>query len=283
MDKSRSFLQYNTMAEAVSYKTISCSENCVICTGNQINPKTLTCQHFFCKDCLDELVTFREDGSALISCPYTSCSVKTFLSADQVVNDLKDNDTNVQNNLYELDKDELANAFKCTYVTECSNAAFIHCCGIKMCKSCSSDHTVKEKEHERRVQLYFCRKDKTMKGLCEVHSSVFTHVCSCSIFLCKYCVVRNENHKNHEKKPIKDEVASIKKVLIEEIKKREAHRKATEERLPQMQANLDAILEARKEECIRQYKAYLTSEEEKIKKKFDDICGNITRLANMSL
>ena len=57
------------------YLKVKCE--CAICLERMVDAKTLKCQHSFCKDCLDDVITIEEGNIVSISCPcllYTSPS-----------------------------------------------------------------------------------------------------------------------------------------------------------------------------------------------------------------
>ncbi|XP_057312159.1 tripartite motif-containing protein 59-like [Hydractinia symbiolongicarpus] len=53
---------------ALSRKIFALLE-CKICLDQFERPKLLSCGHTYCKNCLDEILIFKEDGSAEILCP----------------------------------------------------------------------------------------------------------------------------------------------------------------------------------------------------------------------
>ena len=60
--------------------------SCVICLDRIQQPKTLVCEHSFCKECLDKLVVINA-GVARIECP--SCRVTTNLKPGETVASLE--------------------------------------------------------------------------------------------------------------------------------------------------------------------------------------------------
>ena len=75
------------MAEAVDIQKLKSFLTCSICLDNFDNPKRLTCSHLFCKCCLEDLVEFSPDGTAIIECPMR-CKVQTFLDDNETLDDL---------------------------------------------------------------------------------------------------------------------------------------------------------------------------------------------------
>ena len=63
---------------------------CSICLENYSNPKELLCRHLFCKKCIDDILRFNQDGSAVIDCPQR-CERKTVISNIETTNDLGSN------------------------------------------------------------------------------------------------------------------------------------------------------------------------------------------------
>ena len=62
-------------------------EECPKCKHSFYDPKTLECHHYFCKECLDGLLQFNQDGSANIQCP-KKCRKPTHLSQNDTTNSL---------------------------------------------------------------------------------------------------------------------------------------------------------------------------------------------------
>lgn len=61
---------------------------CAICLQPLSNPKTLNCNHTYCKVCLDYIITFiDEEGYAIIRCPLR-CEALTEIMVDETTNDL---------------------------------------------------------------------------------------------------------------------------------------------------------------------------------------------------
>jgi len=277
----------SSMASAVDTEQIRNITDCSICLQKIVNAKILVCNHHFCKDCLESLLSFRQNGSATITCPLEDCAHETIINVNETVNDLptyevEDTVETVESSGEGLDSETPI----CTYIETCVNPICLYCCGQRLCKSCSVNHENALPEHKGRMSVFFCKKGNTIKGLCEEHFSTFTHLCCDNIFLCVYCLHRNKEHKEHTKNTIESEAELIKEALIQDYNnmvKIEEFRKATEANIPIVMERLDAALKARREECLAQYLAYLNAEEEKIKDKFEDICGHVRQIAELSL
>ena len=62
---------------------------CSLCFDIFENTKCLECNHSFCKECIDEILQFNDDGSATVDCP--QCKKQTFIDATKTANDLLPN------------------------------------------------------------------------------------------------------------------------------------------------------------------------------------------------
>ena len=60
---------------------------CSICLNVLDEPRNLNCNHTFCCTCIDDVITFNEDGSIEIICPTCRCS--TTLPMLQTTKDLR--------------------------------------------------------------------------------------------------------------------------------------------------------------------------------------------------
>lgn len=74
---------------AIVVKNIGSHLECAICLDRYQNPKQLSCPHVFCKTCIDRALEFRNDGSAVISCP--QCRKRTYIGYAETSNDLAPN------------------------------------------------------------------------------------------------------------------------------------------------------------------------------------------------
>ena len=70
-------------------ENISSALECGICMNQLENPKTLNCFHSFCKDCLDDMLKFNQDGSATLACPMRCPGVNVFITDGETTNKLK--------------------------------------------------------------------------------------------------------------------------------------------------------------------------------------------------
>ena len=76
------------MATDLKSSQLKSNLECGVCLNLLDNPKDLVCGHTFCKDCIDGLLKFKEDGSADISCP-NRCKEVTYIDAQNTANDLR--------------------------------------------------------------------------------------------------------------------------------------------------------------------------------------------------
>jgi len=254
-------------------------QNCSACNEPLIQPKLLQCGHICCQRCIDKSLLFDDDGSASMKCPKDECVLRTTLSSSETSNDLQ---------TFDISTDTVEDSSlvpQCRNIDGCVMPVTSYCCRLKMCTTCYQQHVESEGEHKK-VTLYFCPVDKQLKGYCDSHAIPYSHVCSCdNTLLCVYCVHRNVDHREHEKNTIHHESAVIRKALLEDYGRRqrmEEYRKASEAQISVSRAKLQEVLKKRKEECLAQYTAYLNAEEEKIKDKFQDICGHVQRIAELS-
>ena len=69
--------QHNNLLDRIA-KQIECG----ICLQPFVNPRLLQCGHTYCKNCLDEVLVFNSDGSAVINCP-KRCEGANHIPADK--------------------------------------------------------------------------------------------------------------------------------------------------------------------------------------------------------
>ena len=75
------------MAEGDFHSMFARSLDCHVCMERLEDPKVLSCQHSFCKICIDGMIKFRGDGSGIIECPMR-CEDVTLIAADKTTNNL---------------------------------------------------------------------------------------------------------------------------------------------------------------------------------------------------
>ncbi|XP_057308293.1 E3 ubiquitin-protein ligase TRIM56-like [Hydractinia symbiolongicarpus] len=182
------------LAEA-SLDQLSSLLECTICLDTYHHPKHLKCGHTYCQHCLDDLATFKEDGSAEIPCPF-KCSTKTRLGPHETVSTL--NTAYVVNNIVNTLSNVKESNPKCQQSKKCKRIVSCSCatCGAKICEKCQNIHSCINKSF---INVTF--NDK-LQPLCKEHNSPGRYVCiDChNKFTCVYC--KNRSHKNHEMKSI---------------------------------------------------------------------------------
>ena len=187
------------MASALNIEQLKGIVECSICLEPYDNPKILSCTHHFCKSCLDDIVTFTNDGCGVITCPMR-CPKKTTLKHNETVNDLQ--------HCYDFKNllDALSLALgrptiqlpQCMYAAECTNCIDVYASRVFMCRACFNKHMEAAGEsaaREEMKELVYDKKSNKAYVLCTKHASPCTFLCVDNTLLCKYCAHRDPNHK----------------------------------------------------------------------------------------
>lgn len=252
---------------------------CSICLSKYSNPQQLTCRHQFCKECLDNILEFQDDGSAVINCP-NRCREQTVIGKRQTTNDLgvSYEFKGMLEMLKLKDKKLDVSSSLCNYIEDCQKDVAVYCCGLIMCKSCSTNHNITEAHHQGMTDIFFDKKEKELKVLCKEHVSNCTHFCSDNQFLCVYCI--NRTHKQHRKDTIRSQAEKLKESLTNGSKivnKINELLKVTKENILVNKEELDISLRERKIACLSSYLDFLNREEEVIRKQFQHLSCDHTK------
>ncbi|XP_057300379.1 E3 ubiquitin-protein ligase TRIM56-like [Hydractinia symbiolongicarpus] len=172
---------------------------CKICLDQFEHPKLLSCGHTYCKNCLDEILIFKEDGSAEIRCSL-KCTASMIIAADQTTSCFTKN-YSLSDIVDEVErsKTQLSNhqCTLCQQSTQCKKKVTFSCtkCGMKICDQCQIVHSCKAGSF---TAITFDKKSEVIKPVCEQHNSLANNVCiKCeNMFTCVYCI--NRQHKNHK-------------------------------------------------------------------------------------
>lgn len=121
--------QEDSMSEDIDIMQLQKYLECSICLDIFTNPRLLTCRHQFCKECLDEIIVFNEDGSAIINCPL-KCSKPTILNQYQTTNDLGGS-YEFTGMLEILRTDKIKPGVPlCSFTKDCRNEVSLYCCEV---------------------------------------------------------------------------------------------------------------------------------------------------------
>ena len=149
---------------------------CSICLDLYEQPKSLKCGHEFCQCCLEDLLVFRENGSATITCPLR-CEEQTMLKRDETINDLGTPYT-VKSMLDTYKADLATSPTKdtepvCRQVENCSRSISVHCCGALMCTACHADHMESSEDsvRHRKRDIKFNKRENKLRVICNEHSA----------------------------------------------------------------------------------------------------------------
>ena len=197
---------------------------CGACLQSLCNPKMLTCDHIFCKCCLDQLLEFDIYGNALIVCP-EGCFTRTFVSNSQTTNDLsvncrvgcseevvafclrcdsfccddccRDMHRECRESLVEIRDSQLD-----IQDTQLEIRDSIRNCESDLrfdCKESCSDScmgdTFERMKMRRTVYEDVYGGGERRKLMCRVHVTEATHLCVDGAFICRYCAYRK--HRGH--------------------------------------------------------------------------------------
>ncbi|XP_057314653.1 E3 ubiquitin-protein ligase TRIM56-like [Hydractinia symbiolongicarpus] len=257
---------------ALSPDRISLMLECKICLDTYNTPKHLNCGHTYCHGCLDDILSFNEDGSAELNCPLR-CSNKTIINEHETTSYLPTSYclADILNNVEENGK---GNAL-CRQTENCKQPVRYFCriCAAKICEKCQKIHSCENKSF---VTVSFNEKLQEIHPLCSQHNSLAKQVCiECdSQFVCVYCVHRE--HKGHNTKSITEYGIELNKhfqtfedTIVELEKLSEIYHKT----LMKLECERKVFvqeLEMRKLKCIERYLSILNEEEKNMLKDFDE-------------
>ena len=199
---------------------------CSVCLNYMLdrNPRSLSCLHTFCEDCLHQLIDNKE-----IRCP--TCRKITELKNNDVeelvINfhllKMKDIGNKPQSNTKANPKSKKNDSKSMCQICETKPPVY-KCkdCPSLICESCKSGHNDMFEGH-------------AVFDMCEIHHKSVTHLCKkCIIPLCMKCgVLDHKEHKayfvdyNKGTKELKEEVKTWYLSMEEDIKKLDLHREQT--------------------------------------------------------
>ncbi|XP_057303093.1 uncharacterized protein LOC130639900 [Hydractinia symbiolongicarpus] len=261
---------------ALSPSMISAMVECKICLETYHKPKHLNCGHTYCQDCLDDMLSFNEDGSAELNCPLR-CPNKTIINEHDTTSSLA-NSYCLSEILDTVSKSGTSNGL-CQQTENCKQPICYSCstCGTKICEKCQHMHSCENKAY---TTVRFNGKTGQLQPLCSQHNSLAKRVCiQCdNKFVCVFCVHRE--HKNHRLKSVTEFGMEAKNWFQSFITSFENTRKDSErlskiyhETLMKLEREREIFaqeLKMRKLKCIERYLTILNAEEERFLKEFDD-------------
>ena len=244
---------------------------CSICFETYSNPKQLACNHQYCKVCLDGMLEFQADKSAVIKCPQR-CADVTCIGKDETTNNLRvcyefKNLLEVMNPPCNVNAESRR---RCQYEDNCNREITLSCCGNLMCKHCSVIHKSDQQPHDDKTPVYIEKRDNTLNVLCQEHLTRCTRYCTTDdSFVCEYCTKRA--HQTHQIITFEKRSSFIKKTLLSDSLKAEnlnASKKITEKEMLACEKTLDAAIRQRKAFWLREYINFLDDEGLAIKECF---------------
>ncbi len=167
---------------------------CAICKGNLNCPKLLTCQHSFCKDCLEHLLDTRGSQSnhtGVLECPV--CRKRCPLSANGIndlqsdfrINQVKEALDAIQR---EADISNPINCDVCKYEPKVTlGTKYCEKCAKRFCDKCSNQHD----SNSTFVEHKLVDADDVPDIFCTLHDEERAHLyCSnCEHVVCVVCVM----------------------------------------------------------------------------------------------
>ena len=199
---------------------------CSVCLNYMLdrNPRSLSCLHTFCEDCLNQLKNNKK-----ITCP--TCRKTTELKSDNVpelivnfhLHKFKDVGSKPPSNTKENQKQKNSEPKSMCQICDMKTPVY-KCkdCPQLMCESCKNDHNDMFEGH-------------AVFEMCQKHEESITHLCKkCVRQLCMKCaVLDHKEHKAHfidytkGTQELKEEVKTIHSNIKEEIKQIDSHLDAT--------------------------------------------------------
>ena len=199
------------MAEAAPYREvyeeISKILECGICMNQLHTPKVLHCQHSFCKNCIDNILQFKPDGSADITCPFR-CAGLTTIGPAETTADLKSNFQllGIVDMYTEKTKRSMTMSSAGSTTTAGSGGYACHTCSAPVsiyCSKCNEFYCTKcEREEHRQhpsTSVVFDDSHDKYMPVCREHNALASVIC-CKQIICVYCQHRkHRSHLHHER------------------------------------------------------------------------------------
>lgn len=265
------------MVLSININELDKKVQCAICLDTVCNPKSLTCQHSYCKRCLDNLLQFNNNGSASIKCP-KGCAIETQISSTETTNNLPIN--------YMLKDIVAATNWKGKYsrkltCTSCTRDIKRYCvqCKVFKCEQCADRHNTNcfvpvafqpGRSHRGKVVI-----------VCNKHATEATYVCCDDKFVCIYCVQRGHKQSpywgaaKHNHVMLDGMEATLKEALNEKVNSNKDHcarRADANKDVLDVKRKLHNALQVNKLRCLKDYMEHLDKEETRIIHKVGLLC-----------
>ena len=255
---------------------------CNICLGILQDPKELRCTHSYCKRCLDGVLKFNPDGSALLRCPLR-CREVTKIGVDETTNDLK-TPVQLKNVIdYVVEKvnreEEKSPKYNCYEHPQCNRIISLYCteCCAKSCETCMINHHHDVLDHSEIIEFLPVKfetseMDKLLPW-CDEHMTHAMYLCE-EGYVCVYCKARaHSGHHSDHIDTLSEELimwVNTQKTILPELEY--MLRSSTEKSLDAVQRirkKLKHELKTRKYTSIKKHLKKLNDSEERLLRRFD--------------
>lgn len=179
------------------YEGIAKILECGICMNHLNKPRILQCQHSFCKDCIDNILTFNADGSAEAKCPFR-CETLTAIPPEQTSAQLPSNyqllgiiDMYKGSSKNEKVDFKKSSCYSCCSCDESTVSLYCSECDNFYCSKCEHAHV----SHASLIKLSFHEGYEQYMPTCKQHDALGSLIC-CKEIICVYC--RYRSHNGHQ-------------------------------------------------------------------------------------
>ena len=221
---------------------------CPVCQDTFTQPYMLSCQHTFCRHCLEDIIGHQENKD-IISCPIcraqhelSTAGIKDLhknIFAANLIDILKMED---QKELAECEPPEKSGAVCSVDPEECSEPAAIFCdiCDVYMCKECEVFH--KENRFTRKHETSTATQARLVQhaGQCPKHTSKKLDMfCDdCDVAVCSYCL--STSHESHRCRGLSSRIHELRTDLTD-----------TETLLESLLTDVDKVIDVTKEKALK--------------------------------